>query len=443
MVYMKKYILILVCVLAGIKVINSQTISSEEETLNPGNTASSSSNEHHNEESHGFFQRETITGNWWGLRNDLSSAGLDFTFCYKGELFSNLSGGIEKNSALLDNYDLFFNFDLDKMINLSNTKLFVYILGNNGTSVNDLAGSSQGISNIETVPTWKIYQFLIQKSFFDEHLLVLFGLYDFNSDFDVKESSGIFINPSHGIGPDISSSGLNGPSIFPTTSLAFRTRLAFENFYIQAAAFDGVPGDPENPCGTKILLNKEDGLLLAGEIGLIKSLKEQLDFKIALGCWGYTSEFANNNYLLQPESNLDSQQYNYGLYMNGEKCLYNSEYSDSNLLGFFRIGYANKNVNPVDYYIGGGIKLGGLFDDVENEIAFAIAYCHNSALYRQIFLLNEELEIKPHEINIEATISIKLTRWLAFQPDVQYVINPAHSTSQNSFLIGTRLVLDF
>jgi porin len=51
---------------------------------------------------------------------------------------------------------------------------------------------------------------------------VKIGLYDLNSEFDVIEAAALFLNPSHGIGPDFAQSGRNGPSIFPVTSLAIR-----------------------------------------------------------------------------------------------------------------------------------------------------------------------------------------------------------------------------
>lgn len=95
-----------------------------------------------------------------------------------------------------------------------------------------------------------------------------FGLYDLNSEFDAIDTAGLFVNSSFGIGPDYSQSGQNGPSIFPTTSVALR--LAYqvtEHYYLQAAVLDGVPGDPNNNKGTHIQFNRGDGLLYAAEFG--------------------------------------------------------------------------------------------------------------------------------------------------------------------------------
>lgn len=50
------------------------------------------------------------------------------------------------------------------------------------------------------------------------------GLYDLNSEFDALDDAGLFINSAFGVGTDIGLTGVNGPSIFPVTSLAVRAR---------------------------------------------------------------------------------------------------------------------------------------------------------------------------------------------------------------------------
>ena len=46
------------------------------------------------------------------------------------------------------------------------------------------------------------------------------GLVDINTTFDVQETAALFLNASHGIGPDLGDTGFNGPSDYPTTALA-------------------------------------------------------------------------------------------------------------------------------------------------------------------------------------------------------------------------------
>ncbi|MFA6596693.1 MAG: carbohydrate porin [Ignavibacteriaceae bacterium] len=425
-------------------VVASNVASSGTFTHNPANTTEQKTEN----ESFltGLLKRNNISGGWWGVRNILNESGLDFNLVYKGEMFSNVSGGLEKGTTTLDNIDLILSADLGKSMGFENSNLLIQFLGNSGGVPCNFVGAAQGISNIETIPTWKVYQLILEKKFFNEQFSVAVGLYDLNSEFDYRETSSIFINPSHGIGPDFSHSGLNGPSIFPTTSVALRIKYESENGnYFQAAILDGVPGNPDNPYGTHIIFNKKDGLLLTSEFGSIKKKDELLDSKIALGVWTYTTDFEKNNFT-EYSGNIISLEKNYGLYLTAEKKLVsNSENPNRNLAGFFRIGYANKNINPVDFYFGGGLKLTGLFSGrEEDELGLAVALAHTSSTFRKTSEILENTFIKSQEIDLEATYILKLTPWLIIQPDIQYLIDPSYCTSSGSaFVMGSRVQLIF
>jgi porin len=76
---------------------------------------------------------------------------------------------------------------------------------------------------------------------------------------------GHFTNSSFGISPDISQVP---PSIFPTTSLAFIVSLLSGGGYLHLGAYDGGPGDPDDPRGTHIILDGDDGIFCALEGGI-------------------------------------------------------------------------------------------------------------------------------------------------------------------------------
>ncbi|MBS3943990.1 MAG: carbohydrate porin [Melioribacter sp.] len=396
------------------------------------------------EKSENLFNRQLLSGDWGGIRSFLNETGFNFEFVYKADLFSNLYGGFQRGTKYLDNIDLIFSADLGTSLNWNNTNLTVHFLGNGGGSPCELVGASQGISNIETTPTWKLYQLLLEKKFFDEKFSVAIGLYDLNSEFDMRATSGIFINPSHGIGYDFAKSGLNGPSIFPTTSLAVRWKYQTGNGnYFQSAILDGVPGNPDNPFGTHINLNKNEGFLVATEYGIVELDEEVQKSKIAIGSWIYTSQSeANDIYSVGSQTRLEN---NYGFYVTAERILYSKfDTPQLGLTGFIRLGVANPNVNPVDFYLGAGFKFSGLLDKESNDaLGLAMAFSHNSKKYRNVAEIKGEF-IKEYEINFEATYKFQLTPWLMLQPDLQYIINPSYCTNSNSaFVIGSRIEIIF
>jgi porin len=375
-----------------------------------------------------------------------ASTGIGMSFGYKGEVFSNFAGGLNKKSVYLDNFDLIFDFDLNHILNWKGASLNAYILGNHGGDPSEYAGAAQGISNIASFQTWKLYQFWFQQNFLEDDLSILVGLFDLNSEFDTRETSGIFINPSHGIGPDFSMTGKNGPSIFPTTSLALRTSYNISSYLnIKAAVFDGVPGDPDKPGGTHILFKQSDGLLLAGEL-TFHSENDELDknyYKVSLGAWYYTGDFEKFN-AFNNDVNPVCQNGNSGMYLSAEKFLLSENSSnDEGISAFVRIGTADKTINEVQHYIGAGLHYKGIIPGRENDIAgIALGSIINSDNYLQSMLSNNNI-ISKHEHIIELTYIIDINNWLIIQPDFQYVINPANCYyNKSSFLYGTRISLE-
>jgi porin len=200
-------------------------------------------------------------------RRRLNERGYEALAVYTADYFSNRRGGIERGSVFLGNLDLLFTLDAETAFGWTGTTFFVYILGTHGGDPSDLVGDAQGLDNIAAPSTIKLYELLGEVRLAPQFSL-LAGLYDVNSEFDVIDTSQDFINSSFGIGPDFSQSGRNGPSIFPITSLGLRAKIQPSmRFYLQAAALDGVSGDPDDPKGTRISINDNEGALFVGEGG--------------------------------------------------------------------------------------------------------------------------------------------------------------------------------
>ncbi len=159
-----------------------------------------------------------------------------------------------------------------------------------------------------------------------------------------------------GIGPGFSQSGLNGPSIFPITSLGARGDLKVtENFLVRAAILDGVPSDPDRPKRNAIKLCKGDGALAVVELYYLDD-----STKAAVGYWRYTGRFEDLR-VAQPMAEPVKRGGNDGLYVLAERWLTREENNIAQgLCGWVRMGFANKTLNPVERYNGGGLPTPGL-----------------------------------------------------------------------------------
>jgi len=394
----------------------------------------------HGQEGVDFWHQDTLTGNWGGLRSDLAEKGVTLEMIYTGESVSILRGGIERKTVYLDNRDIVLSVDAQKLLGWKGAEFSLYVLGNFGQDPSASIGDVQVFSNIETDDTWKVYEAWYQQSFFSGRLSLKLGLYDLNSEFDVIECGGVFHNSSFGIGPDYSQSGLNGPSIFSTTSLTARLKVVpAKDFYVQAAVLDGVPGDPQNPKGTHVLLRTEDGLLLAAEMGWLHE-EEGSFLKLALGAWCYT---ADADALVSIEASaVPESGKNKGVYVILEKQLWAEKDAPAQgLTGFLRLGAADKKINQLDCYLGFGLVYTGLIPGRDDDVlGLGVAYAHNGTLFREAL----GPETFAAETAIELVYHAQLTPWLALMPELQYIIHPGTFAGiGDALVLGVRCEIGF
>jgi porin len=387
-----------------------------------------------------FLSSENISGNWGGLRGKLATKGVEFEFAYSGEIFSNVSGGVDQKTIYHDNFDLITAINAELLLGVKGGEFRFYFLGNSGDSPSANIGDMQTASNIDTDPAWKLYEVWYQQRFMDDRLRVLIGLYDLNSEFDVVETGGLFLNSSHGIGPDFSQSGQNGPSIFPVTSIALRCQYTVnDKITAQAAIFDGVPGDPEKISGTHLKFDETDGYLTVGEIYYMNDGESGPFCKYSIGYWMYSEEFE------EKKDPSQSGTGNSGFYGMAEKQIFREDESGSQgLAAFTRIGFANSTYNQIGNYIGFGAAYAGLLPGRDEDIiGMGVAIASNGKDFKDS-IEAANAEIDNSEIDVEFTYNTNILPWLNAQADIQYVINPGTDPDlDNALAAGLRFTINF
>ena len=389
-----------------------------------------------------FWQRETLTGDWETLRTRLEERGVSFEGVYTGETFSNI-GGIRRKTVYLDNVALTLTLDGKVLLGWPGVRLFIHGLGNQGGDPSRHIGDVQIVSNIETFDTWRLYEAWVEQQLFEKRLSLLAGLYDLNSEFDYIQTAQLFLNSSFGIGPEFSLSGENGPSVFPTTSLGFRVRLQpSPQIYFQTAILDGIPGDPHDPKGTQIILDDDDGILVATEMAYLVGVEETSPFpygKYALGGWTYTTDF-NDAVSTDRAGQPIRRGGTFGLYGFAEQTILREQQDPSQGLALFiRLGIADSRVNRFGLYTGMGVVYTGLLPQrPDDQLGFGIAALHNSHRFRRARSIAGQPTAHA-EIECEVTYRVGILPWLTVQPSFQYVINPGTEKAiPDAFVMGLR-----
>ncbi len=381
---------------------------------------------------------------------------------YTGDLWGNFSGGLDTGMRYMDNIDVNLEIDFGALpLGFKGTTLYIYGLGNQGGGISELAGDFQGISNIEAPNSWRFFEIWAQKKFFLANSSLLLGLYDINSEFNVLDSSLLFLNSSHGLDAALAASGVLGPSTFPYTSVAGRFKInPIGGLVIQTAILDGIPSSPASPRGTKIYWRKRDGLLYLAEIAFYSVSRDGLQlrnrtvrlrsllgressgqkrYKFAAGGWAYSRK--------RPGWVSDgAEERDMGIYALGEYQVFSEPENDKQGLTLFgRASVANGAINRLAGYLGGGLIYHGLLDSrPEDNIGFAVAHAISSSSYIDQSPFIESYIAEDAETNLELTYLAVLNSSVNLQGNLQYVINPNMNPGlDNAFSVGTRLMLSF
>ncbi len=404
---------------------------------------------------------DTLTGDRDGVRSKLGERGVTLEIVLKADVLSNLSGGLKRGTRYMDNWDVKLKADADKLWGWTSTTGYLHVISNHGGKLNGThLGSSMGVDNIEVATnTTKLFHAWLERGFLDERLSILAGLYPVDSEFYVTDATGVFLHPTGGMAAEVAQTGVNGPSIFPTSSFGLRAKWRpTPRSYLLAALVDGVPGNPGNPRGTHVRFDRGDGTLAIFEAGLKPSEvgpiesergvpedpatkgheRHEAISKYAVGYWRYTPRFddlVDTDALGNP-----ARRINRGAYFFAEQSVYREKGDPSQGLAlFFRYGVANGDVNALDHSYSLGLRYKGLLPRRdEDEFGIALTRGHAGAKFRQA----AAAPLSSGETALEITYRARITPWVAIQPNVQRIVNPGHALP-NAWIAGARFEMTF
>jgi len=349
------------------------------------------------------------------------------------DMLSNVRGGIARQSRMLDRLDLTATY-LGDDHGQPGLSVFVDLQATDGTDFSgQVVRDAQTISNLDGPAGARIADAWIARDFGGVGG-VKAGIIDLNTEFDVQATGALFLNAAHGIGPDYSQSGKNGPSIFPSTGLGLTGWwLPGDHWQLKAGVFEGAPGNPDHPGRTELSFSSDEGVLLAFEV------RNHLtpDFTLGVGGWHYTAtaDALDPNFAHRLSGNS-------GFYAIADGVLYAPQPdTKAGLSGWLRLGFADRRINPIAATIGSGLVYTGPFDRAADQAGLSIAYAHFDQAARQAAIA-DGAQLGAAETAVEATYSAVLSETVTLQPDIQYVISPgADPDLSDAFVIGSRIII--
>lgn len=351
---------------------------------------------------------------------------------YTADIIGPVSGGPAKAGRYLDNLDIVVEGDLEKAVGWRGATVHAYVLNNLGGRPNDVAGTLQGVDNIEVAGAkLRLYELWIEQSLAGGVASLRAGLYDLNSEFYTTEASDLLIAPPFGIGSELASTGPNGPSIFPLTSVAARLRVGGEaGGYAQAAVLSAKAGALNEPDDLQAGLDR--GAILIGEAGHVGRVR------VAAGVWIYTERQKDIRDLTSAGEPEHSSAY--GGYVLGEGRIHGQD-DGPRSSAFVRVGLSDGDTTPFT----GGWQAGLRWDHVmpsRPDSAFSVGL-HQGRLSKKYRANIRDAGVVPGkaESGIELTYSDTIGR-LGIQPDLQVIRHPGGERKRrNAVVAGVRFTL--
>ena len=398
----------------------------------------------------GLFERETLTGDWGGMRKQLRDAGIEPGANDISEMLSNPTGGIRQLTIYQGLLTVSLNLDLAKIVNWPGASFYVdgYQISGRGLSRTAI-GNLLAASTIEALPSTRLHDLWLQQELLNGQASFRVGQIAFDDEFYISQYSANFINSTFGCPDSLSSDLPSGGPCYPFAVPGARFRVApTSNLTLSAAVFNGNPappgpGDPQvrNSSGTNFLIG-EGGFMPIAEVAYSFdeepiSLLRLSDVKF--GAWYQTSEFpdlrrdSSGRSLADPASNGIPALHgsNFGAYLVLDKMLWRRpDTATQGLAAFLRLGYAPPDRNLFSFEVDAGLTFTGLFPNRELDVLGAgaaygrIGYAARRLDRDQVMFTGIQRPVRDYEAVFELTYQARISPWWILQPDFQLIAHP-------------------
>jgi porin len=381
-------------------------------------------------------QLTAATGNWDGMRSELSHAGISFIGSYQSESAGNPVGGESQQFRYTHNIALGFALDLQKLLGLSDTYFLASASERTGNSLSyDIPNFFQ-VQQIFGHQTIRLVDLALEKRFFNKKLDIVAGRISALDDFATSPFYCFAQNLGFCGNPLSIPVNASVPS-YPNAAWGIRARYQVSpEFYSMTGAYNTYINFRDDKYhGVDFSLRHDSGVAIMEELGY--SPKPLRDF-------GYPGTFKLGGlYDSEPRLQFESGQMRGGtwqMYLTGEQRLLrrpnNATEPHQGLWAFLALTYAPPKMNELEYFADAGLLYFGLIPHRPgDESGLFGLWGQFSSDLRDAERASHEPTMT-HEAIIEANYMYNVTPSLNVQPDIQGVFRP-----NGTGLISDTLVL--
>ena len=403
------------------------------------------------------------------LRRALIEKGVAYQFIYNVDGLANTRGGMKRGATFSGRLEFNLDADLEKLMSWQGATFHTHMFDIQGAGLSrKFVGNMMPVSNIEAVPTFRLFELWIEQKFGDSFSIKV-GQIGVDGEHATSSYAGLFNNGTFGWPAILGANLPSGGPAYPLATPRRRAKYPFDkNTSWLVAVFNGDPakpglGDPQirNPHGVDF--RWRHGAYVVTEAQHKYNQEKDaagLPGSIKLGVWRHLARFddqrwgTDNLSLANPASNGIARRHNgnYGVYGMLDQMVWRLEGDKG--VGIFARAFANpSDRNPVAWQIDGGIVANGLIAARPDDVfGLGVSYARISdrarALDADAVSFGAATSRRDFEAIVEANYQWQVMPGWTLQPNVQYIFHPgAHAANpvdpagkpiRNALVVGLR-----
>jgi porin len=393
-----------------------------------------------------LWHRSTLTGDWFGARNDLAAKGITFemnlTQVYQGVV----DGGKDDSWKYGGRGEFIFHLDTQKLGLWPGGFFTVQVEGNFNDSVNGLTGALNPANTNQifpmptgdnlNVPNVSFMQFL------SPYAAVMLGKLAL-----LTPNSGDMNEFAHGKGDTLFMNGAFNINPVTLLTVPYSTLGAGVILLPTKNPHDAIVGFSVLQTGGKAETSGFDDLR-SDELSFVGEARIRTNFFGLTGHQLIGGGYSNKTYASLDQSlrffienrDIEKQDGSWMVYYNFDQYLYEPKKGSGQGIGIFgRLGASDGDPNPMRFFFSFGFGGKGIIPGRPLD-RFGIGYYYMDVRSAKFTGLHASREFLRDESGFEAFYNIAIAPWLQLTPDIQ-VIRPAQKEMINGEDVRTATVL--
>ncbi|MEI6492699.1 MAG: carbohydrate porin [Verrucomicrobiota bacterium] len=424
-----------------------------------------------------WWQGDTLSGDWWGVRNYLDDSGVEISASYTNNIAGNPVGGKSAGFTYTDNVSFGLELNFEKLIGWKGLTFDISGLNRAGSSLSQYnIGNQFTVQQVYGGQTAIFYALILEQKFLDDKISLKAGRFSTGDDFASSPIYWLYMN--NGIDGNPQALPVNTQfSAYPWAVWAARLRVdPTPEFNAMVGAYQ-VSNRVFNPeyHGLDWSIRQGDGVLLISQLGwtpeffkrpvekapasdgksvaatkarsegkTFKAVSPETEMKGLPGHYWFGAYYSPWQFAQFGTS--DTATNSYGFYFHADQMVWQkAPGSDQGLtLWSSFVLSPQQNIAKLPFQANAGVVYKGLIPAREqDDTIFGLVYGKFSRNYARTVEAAGN-GYPQYEMVLEWGYRVNFTKFAYIQPDLQWVINPGGTGRiPNALVLGAQMSVIF